>query len=128
MPNLSAMCKGPGEARSFQFFLERTVQELEGPFQDAPWARLLVQIAQAEPSINHALFALSGFHETYRNMRLAGRSESPFALNQYNLAIHALVKAPNRPASPTIHLVSCLIFFMIEVSLGVVRWHKILTK
>lgn len=117
-PN-TQISKNDKELRSFQYYRERTVSQLTSFFPDELWSKLLLQYAESEPCIRHALFAFSNFHENFmlRQMSQANSTleEPPFALAQYNFAIQKLVQPSSLSSSPLINLVSCIVFIAIEV-------------
>ncbi|KAF4953222.1 hypothetical protein FGADI_6197 [Fusarium gaditjirri] len=102
------------EARSMQFFMERTLSQLTSFFPDEFWGITILQVAQSEPSISHALLSFSAYHEAYTN-GVPGNN-IPFALKHYNLSIQEL-RASHRSLSH-VHLVSCLVFICIEILQG----------
>ncbi|QGI70367.1 hypothetical protein CEK26_002700 [Fusarium fujikuroi] len=102
------------EARSMQFFMERTLSQLTSFFPDEFWGISILQVAQSEPSISHALVSFSAYHEDYVN-RVPGNN-IPFALKYYNLSIKEL-RDSHRSLSH-VHLVSCLVFICIEILQG----------
>ena len=112
------------ELRSFQHFTERTRLELQGAFACELWSESLLRLAYFEPAIRHAVVALSSFHELFHQQRQTSDQVRPvshdtsFALTQYNLAIKAITSPRpdlDRP-SATVALVSCIVFFSIEVA------------
>ncbi|KAF5570140.1 Zn(2)-C6 fungal-type DNA-binding domain-containing protein [Fusarium phyllophilum] len=76
------------EARSIQFFIERTLSQLTSFFPDEFWGISVLQVAQYEPSISHALVSFSAYHEAFTN-GIPG-NKIPFALKHYNLSIKEL--------------------------------------
>ena len=108
VPPSTPFCKGEYEVRSLEFFQLRSLHVFNDTFPDDFWNITILQLAQIEPAIQHAVLALSAYHE--------GEHEI-FALNQFNLAIRALLhpSAASQPLSKELQVVSCLIFFNIEV-------------
>lgn len=51
------------EARSFQFFMERTALQWSGHHDTAFWTNLALQAAHSNSSIRHSLICLGAFHE-----------------------------------------------------------------
>jgi len=97
------------EARSLEFFQLKSLAIFDDIFEDDSfWSITVLQLAQSESSIYHGLLALSSYHE--------GSHES-FGLRQFNLAIRALLHPPidSGPVSKEVQVISCLIFFHIEV-------------
>ncbi|KAF5588633.1 Zn(2)-C6 fungal-type DNA-binding domain-containing protein [Fusarium pseudoanthophilum] len=76
------------EARSIQFFIERTLSQLTSFFPDEFWGISVLQVAQYEPSISHALVSFSAYHEAFTN-GIPG-DKIPYALKHYNLSIMEL--------------------------------------
>ncbi|KAF5554147.1 Zn(2)-C6 fungal-type DNA-binding domain-containing protein [Fusarium mexicanum] len=76
------------EARSIQFFIERTLSQLTSFFPDEFWGISVLQLAQYDPSISHALVSFSTYHEAFTN-GMPGQ-KIPFALKHYNLSIKEL--------------------------------------
>ena len=115
----TTVAKTEPERRSFQFFRERTLSQLTASFAEELWDKTIFQVAETEPSIRHAMFALSGFHEHFLNPHKDNANmQLGFALTQYNLAIRELLcfDSDRGHTSIVLHLVSCLIFIAIEVS------------
>ena len=103
------------ELRSLAFFRERTALQIDSFFPSAFWGVLVPQIAHREPSIRHALIALSDFHEQFM-LPSGSNGERPyFGLRQYNLAIRELLDPCATQRTPLIYLLCCLLFVAIEV-------------
>ncbi|KAF4342139.1 Zn(2)-C6 fungal-type DNA-binding domain protein [Fusarium beomiforme] len=102
------------EARSIQFFIERTLSQLTSFFPNEFWAISVLQVAQYEPSISHALVSFSAYHEAFTN-GIPG-CKIPFALKHYNLSIKEL--RTSHSSLSYVHLVSCLVFICIEILQG----------
>lgn len=102
------------EARSLQFFDEKTLTQLQAFFPDELWSKSLPQIAYSHSSVRHALVALSAYHERYVNRQSRDGLED-FTASQYSLAVKALT-GHGAESSWQIHLISCLIFICIEVT------------
>lgn len=106
------------EARYLQFFLEVTAAQFTTFFRDDVWISTVLQIAQSEPCIRHAMVALSFHHERYAR-RSVDVADARFAAQQYGFAIRELTSTTEQ--SPTyVHLLSCLLFIWAEVSAGLV--------
>lgn len=104
---------GSQEARSIQFFVEQTAAQLTAFFPDDLWRNRVLQVAQSDVAIRHALVSFSAYHEAYTKSHT--KDEKAFALRHYNLSIKEL-QNPHCPGSLThTHLLSCLIFICIEV-------------
>ncbi|ETS85237.1 hypothetical protein PFICI_03262 [Pestalotiopsis fici W106-1] len=102
------------EARCFQYFAEKTVAQLTYFFPDDLWNVTVLQIAQSNPSVRHAISSLSWYHERFVRPTTDLGDKASFALVQYNLAIkHVLVnQVPCQPVH--VGIISCLLFVCIE--------------
>ena len=78
------------------------------------WSWLVLSVADTEPVVRHALYALSELHEQFLSDRGSRGRESRFALRQYNTAIR-LLRHDTGSSSPLVYLLCCLIFVSIEV-------------
>ena len=88
-------------------------------FSSCFWSEIIPQIAHTEPSIHHALVTLSVFHEQFILQDCPNNNEqSRFGLQQYNLAIRALLDSKTFQSSPIVGLLCCLLFISIELLQG----------
>ena len=106
------------ELRSLNFFLDKTTAQIGSPFSRNLWTNIVPLLAQSQVSIKHAVIALSGFHEQF-----SFENDSKFALvgsslTHYNHAIQKLVYPGTTKPSPVISLLSCMLFFAIELVQG----------
>lgn len=105
------------QARSLQFFTEKTLAGLQTFFPDDLWNTKILQVAQSTECIRNAIIALASFHEQYLKLTSTPQSDSKFGLGHYNLAIRQSISSSNEISSPPhIPILSCLIFVCIEVS------------
>jgi hypothetical protein len=104
------------EHRSLEYFRTRTVPELAGSFNSELWSRFILQTAQHEPAIRHAITALGSLHEHFESAEDVQATNSDFALQQYGKAMQCVVKAPAPFAglSTDVALISCLLFTAFE--------------
>ena len=119
------------EARSLQFFTERTISQFQSFFPDEFWNSHVLQFALSQDCIRHALVSLSAHHERYmRPRKTTGPAISiaptvdadrAFALKQHNLAIQSLLACGDPSRALHVHLVSCLIFICIQAVQGEIR-------
>jgi hypothetical protein len=106
------------EARSFQFFIEKTLANFETFFPDDLWSTRVLQVAQSADCIKHGLLALAHYHELYLTHQQWLQLESAHALKHYNIAIRELLTPiPDDLSQGHIPILSCLIFISIEVGL-----------
>ncbi|KAF5568599.1 hypothetical protein FNAPI_144 [Fusarium napiforme] len=107
------------EARSFQFFIEKTLVNFQTFFEDDLWNRRVLQVAQSTDCIRHAIVALAYYHELYLTHEQWRSLESVSALKHYNLAIKELLNpSPRISSQGHILVLSCLIFICIELLHG----------
>ncbi|KAF4996446.1 hypothetical protein FGRMN_4503 [Fusarium graminum] len=106
------------EARSLQFFVEKTLTNFQTFFPDGLWSARVLQIAQTEQCIQDAVLALSKYHELYVSHQQWRQLDQREALKQYNLAIRHVLAAPPNNSSQELPILSCLIFISIELLQG----------
>jgi hypothetical protein len=125
------------EGRSFDFFRTAVAAKLGGFFDSRFWTQDVLQAAQDEPSIRHAVVALASLGETmlrvdherqrgsfeneYGKKRSLSRSPSPspgtFAIQQHAKAVATLQKSIQygKQSSPEIVLMTCALFICFEM-------------
>lgn len=106
----------PEEARHLEFFQSKTAPELEGALSGGVWSKLVLKACQEKPVL-HAVVALSSLHEHYK--KFDALPESPaleFSMQQYNKAIHEVMKLDLNKSSTATHvaLIACLLFTLFE--------------
>ncbi|OJJ50320.1 hypothetical protein ASPZODRAFT_128936 [Penicilliopsis zonata CBS 506.65] len=110
------------ERRCFSYFRAHTVPAMVGWFDSEIWQRLVLQMAQADPAVCHAVAALSALHEASSRGQGAWdpRRHQQFALEQYGKSISLLSKRlrSNDPCLRQVVLVCCLAFIFIEYLQG----------
>jgi hypothetical protein len=104
------------EQRSLEYFRTRTVPELARTFNSELWSRFILQTAQHEPAIRHAVAALGSLHEHFESAEDAHAADSDFGFQQYGKAIQCVVKgpAPFAGQSTDVALISCILFTAFE--------------
>lgn len=122
--SLSTYCLSPdtasdyAERRSFHYLKERAIYDISGYFESEFWDRLVLQISHKEPTVRHALLALSSLCESYNSQDATGyddKSCEQFSLQQYNTAVRLLANYLSMPQSRLdVVLTSCLVFIWIE--------------
>src|SRR4051794_36748983 len=93
MPSLSPTADAQ-ERRSLEYFRTTTVPELARSFNSELWSRYILQTAQHEPAIRHAITALGSLHEHFERAEDVHAANSDFGLQQYGKAIECVVKGP----------------------------------
>ncbi len=119
-PPAAAPARSQLELRSLRFFVERTVPQFTAFFPDELWRTVVLRLALAEPSIQHALASLAAYHERFLHSgsSAAQPGEAVFALRQYNAAIRELTTIPQSRSSVCTNMVAYLLFICIEVSVS----------
>jgi hypothetical protein len=104
------------EQRSLEYFRTRTGPELARCFNSELWSRFILQTAQHEPAIRHAIAALGSLHEHFESAEDAHAADSDFGFQQYGQAIQCVVKgpAPFAGQSTDVALISCILFTAFE--------------
>ncbi|KAI0967400.1 hypothetical protein F4678DRAFT_446557 [Xylaria arbuscula] len=111
----------------FQWFRHRTYTKLPLPFITPFWHTLILQACTAEPSILHAVLALSSAHqrESLEEKRpkeacVALDSRQQFMLREYGEAIRSLQSHLTSQDRKSIHvaLTACALFTFLENLLG----------
>jgi len=104
------------EMRSYQFFYERTLSQIMSLAHNDFWSRLVLQAAHSEPTIRHAIVALSEFHRRFLLLPGEGANNEPrFALWHYNTAIKKVLRVIDNHDSLYLRLICCVVFVSIEV-------------
>lgn len=117
------------ELRYLNFFYDQTAPVLAGYLDLGFWNRLVPQIGQSEPTIQHAMIAVASVHElvesqgsslmqSYQRDYTTGK-DTRFALQQYNKAIYNLkLKLGKASHSEDITLLCCILFTCLEFLRG----------
>ena len=119
---VSSVFKSSQERRAFQFFQERTSQQISALSESELWTRTILQALFTDPSIRCAVVAFGSLHEGYEKTGNTNGIADEFALKQYNAAIRHhidnlsglqtnLDKVDN-------YIASCMIFVCIEILQG----------
>ncbi|KNG90928.1 C6 zinc finger domain protein [Aspergillus nomiae NRRL 13137] len=114
---------GTREERQYvDLFCSQTSQALSGFFSPQLWNFQLPQLSQSEPTIRHAITALSAAHERAilnPSAENAAVTEQ-FVLQQYNKSIQYLMKhlTTPKPQSVDLLLVTCGLFVCLEIVRG----------
>lgn len=113
----------PEEKRAFYFFQHVTAPCISGDFDAVFWRSVVLQVAQAEPAVRHAVLAVSTLHEGLTQGTIVQSTDGcltqSFALQQYNKAIARLLdQINNPPTKPLASLLTCVLFVCIEFLQG----------
>ncbi|KAI3398492.1 hypothetical protein diail_9174 [Diaporthe ilicicola] len=113
----------PEEERAFYFFQHVTAPCISGDFDAVFWRTVVLQVAQTEPAVRHAVLSVSTLHEGLTQSTIVqskdGCPTQSFALQQYNKAIARLLDQMNNPLTkPLASLLTCVLFVCIEFLQG----------
>jgi len=114
-------------ARCFQIYLEETATQINGPFINPLWGKLIPQISEREPFVRHAISAIGALGKHSKSRQL--QSYAPGAVStgqdyQYALKLYGKSLQGMREAIATgkqdlrIALIACLLVFCFEGMLG----------
>ncbi|KAJ4249103.1 hypothetical protein NW762_012437 [Fusarium torreyae] len=108
--------------RGLDFFQRNIAAKLDGQFNSTFWSRLVLQLSHTEPSIRHAVSAIS---TTYRDIEESTQhpvgyvNANPSARKDWNAAVRSLsARIQVHPNSSLVPLVCCLLFTCIEFLKG----------
>lgn len=119
-PSLSAPFKNDREGRSLAFFLERTAVELSRPFASEIWSRYVLQTAQTEPVVRHAVIALASLHEDSQAVGPAIFPDGDYARLHYAKAVQQFLNHPvvDNSQRVTLALILCVLFTTFDCLRG----------
>jgi hypothetical protein len=108
--------------RGLDFFHQNLAAKLDGQFDSTFWSKLVLQLSHSEPSIRHAVSAIS---ITYQDVESSLRhpagyvNANPEAQQEWNTAMKSLsARIQAHPDSNLVPLVCCLLFTCIEFLRG----------
>ncbi|CZR57815.1 uncharacterized protein PAC_07704 [Phialocephala subalpina] len=107
------------EARAFDFFRTRVAVTLGGFFDSSFWTQDVLQVAQQEDPIRHAIVALASLSEGMlkRSQDAVATVPGPLAIQQYSKAISNLkgrMQGGNESSAEVV-LITCALFICIEM-------------
>ncbi|KAB8576179.1 hypothetical protein FH972_025707 [Carpinus fangiana] len=111
------------EKKYFRLYHVRTIDSICAYFGSYFWSTLIPQVSIREPSVQHALLALSALHESialpsgHNQLRLRTSPSTIFAVGHYNKAIALLTSSEGQPSTDIV-LLCCVIFVCIEILRG----------
>ncbi|OLN94153.1 Transcriptional regulatory protein moc3-like protein 7 [Colletotrichum chlorophyti] len=123
---------GIREQRAFDFYRNFSAPSIFGEGVGSTlWNKLVPHFCHAEPSIRHAVLAISSLHESFTQVHstVPGNAEAhhvrsevlsnTFAAEQYGKALKYLQEwRPTESSPATVPLLACLLFICIEFMLG----------
>lgn len=108
--------------RGLYFFHQNLATKLDGQFDSEFWSKLVLQLSHSEPSIRHAISAMS---VTYQDVELSLQdpagyvNANPDAQREWNISIKTIsARIQAHPSSSLVPLVCCLLFTCIEFLRG----------
>lgn len=107
------------EVRAFDFFRTKVAINLSGFFDSSFWTRDILQVAQQEDPVRHAVVALSSLSETMLERSNNGTERGPetFAIRQHTKAISHLnqkIQEGNESSVEAV-LMTCALFVCFEM-------------
>ncbi|KAG9236647.1 hypothetical protein BJ875DRAFT_371617 [Amylocarpus encephaloides] len=107
------------EKRAFAHFITQTSPELNGFYSSGFWDALLPQVSLGEPSLRHAVIAISSLHEDFAGksmIKYPGKGDNAaFTLNQYTKALgHLRRSLATGKQAPMMALMSCILFVCFD--------------
>ncbi|MCJ1308043.1 hypothetical protein MMC25_001693 [Agyrium rufum] len=109
------------EIRFLEFFYVRTAPALSGFIKDDFWKQVVRQLGISEPPITQAMTAVAAYHQRFDQLMqsdIGQPIDEPYAVDQYNKAISALVTRLSTSQDTFITLVACLLFTCLEMLRG----------
>jgi hypothetical protein len=108
--------------RGLDFFHQNLAAKLDGQFDSKFWSKLVLQLSHSEPSIRHAVSAISVIYQDVESSlrHPAGYvNANPEAQQEWNTAVKSLsARIEAYPNSNLVPLVCCLLFTCIEFLRG----------
>lgn len=108
--------------RGFDFFHHNLATKLDGQFDSKFWSRLVLQLSHSEPSVRHAVSAISVIYQDFESSlrNPAGYvNANPEAQREWDKAIKSLsARIQAHPNSNLVPLACCLLFTCIEFLRG----------
>ena len=104
------------EKRCLEFFLQRTVPELEGSFTPKLWYEFLQLATNGQSPIRHAVLAVASMHEHYVTNGCTPLPQLNYSMVQYNKAIREVsqLDATKQEYAFDLALAACVLFACVE--------------
>lgn len=106
------------EKRAIEFFHHKAAPQLSGYFHSRFWSELVLQVANDEPAVRHAMIALSSIYESDVYAHLGSPDEvvkrKDFGLESYNRAIRLLITDMGNGKSVRVPLITCIVFVCVD--------------
>jgi hypothetical protein len=111
--------------RGLDFFHQNLAAELDGQFDSKFWSKLVLQLSHSEPSIRHAVSAISIIYQDVESSlrHPAGYVDAnPEAQQEWNTAVKSLsARIQAHPNSNLVPLACCLLFTCIDFLRGNIK-------
>lgn len=109
----------PEEQRALRYFSEQTTAQLCCYHSSELWTRTILQAAETDPCIRHAVLALSSFHGIFTSQTNDREAASAFALQHYNASIRLQIQASQGKAADSEeadrYMTASILFVCIEL-------------
>lgn len=114
--------------RCFRIYLEETAKQINGPFPNSLWGKLIPQISEQEPFVRSAIIAIGALEKhSHARFQLHQKPSGPsfqgndyqYALKQYEKSLRGMRDAIARGKHNLRNaLIACLLVFIFEGMLG----------
>jgi hypothetical protein len=101
------------ERRALYHFQHRTAEELPGPFRSELWSTTIMQAAQTQPAVRHAVFALASMHQYYAGTQSL-QGEYDFSMHHYNKSIRQALRLTDPSESFESLLLTSVMFSALD--------------
>lgn len=102
------------DRRILDHFNRRTIQHVQGPFQDEVWSKTIPQLVQNNGAVRNAAFALSAIHEYYLDQAPTKAFLAEYSLHHYQKALRQVIRLSSPGDSFDSILGVCVIACQIE--------------
>lgn len=107
----------------FRIYLEETAKQINGPFPNPLWGKLIPQISEQEPFVRNAVIAIGSLTKSQLQRKLSGSSfqgdDYHYALKLYEKSLRGMRDAITRGKQDLRNaLIACLLVFIFEGMLG----------
>ncbi|CZR60669.1 uncharacterized protein PAC_10565 [Phialocephala subalpina] len=110
-------CIGFGDVETLHFEYFRTIctREFSLYFEDPAWERIILQVALAEPCMQHAAVAIGALSRSQYHLDESRHAAFEYSMRQYNLSIQALKRRLDSAPDCELAVLAGLVFIAIEM-------------
>lgn len=88
---MPTLCLPAQDRRALHHFQNRTLQHIQGPFQDKTWSSIIPRMVEHDAIVRNAAFALSTLHEHYLMHTANQILVSEYSLHYYQKALQQII-------------------------------------